>query len=412
MEYILYIILFICLLGSAFFSATETAFSSVNRIRLKNLAEEGNKKAKLAIKLSENYDQLISTILIGNNIVNILGASMATIICIKSFGNELGPTISTVAMTIIVLVFGEVTPKSIAKERAESFAMHTARILRFFIFIFAPLNFLFRQWKKFISLFIKKKVDQGITDDELISIVEEAENDGNIEKEDTELIRSAIEFREQVVGDIFTPRFNVVALEKNSPIEEIQKAFLDTGYSRLPIYENDFDNIIGILYYKDFFKQVSNNEFDISSIIKPVLFVTKNQNIKELLAEFQEQKIHFAIIVDELGIVSGIVTMEDILEELVGEIWDEHDEVTEDIEETDDGEFYVSGQTNIEKFFEFFDIEEEPSTLTVNGWIMEKLKHIPSIDTTFENEVISLRIVKMNGRRVDKIAVKKLEVEE
>ena len=290
---IMVVIVFACVIMSAYFSATETAFSTLNKIRIKTMAEDGNRRAQRVYKLTENFDALLSTILIGNNIVNILASSLSTILFIGWIkGNEsLATTLSTIVLTIVILIFGEISPKSIAKESSEKFAMFAAPIISFLMVIFTPLNFLFKQWKKLLSKLFKADEDTGITEEELISIIEEAEEDGNLEKNETELIRSAIEFNELEVGDIFTPRIDITAVKKEAEFEEIREVFKTSGYSRIPVYVDDLDNIVGILYYKDFFTKDFDN---IESIIKPVMFVTKTRNVNELMNELQEKKLHLA----------------------------------------------------------------------------------------------------------------------
>lgn len=404
--FLLITILF-CVLMSAYFSATETAFSTINKIRLKTMAEDGNKKAARALKLADDYDGLISTILIGNNIVNILASSLSTILFIGLLKNNesLATTLSTVILTIVVLVFGEISPKSIAKESPEKFAMFSAPIIRTFAIIFTPLNWIFRQWKKLLKKIFKSEEDTGITEEELISIIEEAEEDGNLEKSETELIRSAIEFNELEVGDIFTPRIDITAVKAEATYDEIREVFKNSGYSRLPVYNEDLDNIIGILYYKDFFIK----DFEsISSIIKPVMFVTKNKNVNELMNELQEKKLHLAVVTDEYGSTAGIVTLEDILEEIVGDIWDEHDDVEIDVREIGEGEYIVAGKANISKVFDEIGVDVEPEALTVNGWAMEVLSRIPAVGDEFEADGLFAKVLNMNGRRIGNIKIVKL----
>ncbi len=400
-----------CIIMSAYFSATETAFSTCNKIRLKTMAEDGNKRAAKALKLTENYDALLSTILVGNNIVNITASSISTILFISLIKNNesLATTLSTIVLTLVILIFGEISPKSISKESPEKFAMFSAPIIAFFMMIFTPLNFLFRQWKKVLSRIFKTEEDAGITEEELISIIEEAEEDGNLEKSETELIRSAIEFNELEVGDIFTPRIDITAVKIESSIEEIREVFKSSGYSRIPVYTDDLDNIIGILYYKDFFTK----EFDsIESLLKPVIFVTKNRNVNELMNEFQEKKLHLAIVTDEYGSTAGIVTLEDIIEEIVGDIWDEHDDIELDLKEIGENEYIVSGKANITKVFDEIGVDTERDALTVNGWAMEILERIPSTGDEFEADGLHAKVLKMNGRRIDNLHIVKLEPEE
>lgn len=409
---ILLVVILFCVIMSAYFSATETAFSTFNRIRLKNMAEDGNKRAAKALKLAENYDTLLSTILIGNNIVNILAASLSTVLFVSLIENEsLATTLSTVVLTLVVLIFGEISPKSIAKESPEKFAMFSTPLISLLVIIFTPLNIVFKGWKKLLSLIFKSEEDSGITEEDLITIIEEAEEDGNFEKSETELIKSAIEFNELEVGDIFTPRIDVSAVEKDLTKEEIKEVFVKTGYSRLPVYEDDLDNIIGIIYYKDFFTR-DFNEGEIEKIIKPVIFVTKTRNVNELMNELQEKKLHLAVVTDEYGSTAGIVTLEDILEEIVGDIWDEHDDVVIDVNEIGEGEYIVSGKANISKVFDEIGVDTEPEALTVNGWAMDALARIPTEGDTFEADGLSATVLKMNGKRIDNLRIIKLAPEE
>ena len=408
----LLIIVLCCIIMSAYFSATETAFSTFNRIRMKTMAEDGNKRAAKVIKLADNYDTLISTILIGNNIVNILASSLATVLFIKWLqGNEsLATTLSTIVMTVIVLIFGEVSPKNIAKESPERFSMFAAPIIGFLTYVFMPFNFLFRQWKKLLNKIFKAQEEVGITEEELITIIEEAEEDGNFDKAETELIRSAIEFNDLEVGDIFTPRIDITALEKGKSVEEIKETFVNTGFSRLPVYEGDLDNITGLLYYKDFFSKDFGENVD--SIIKPVMYVAKNQKVNDLMKELQEKKLHMAIVTDEYGSTAGIVTLEDILEEIVGDIWDEHDDVVLEVREVAENEYIVSGKANTSKVFDEIGVDAEPEALTINGWVMECLGRIPSEGDAFEADGLSAKVLKMNGRRIENLQVIKLAAEE
>ena len=396
---------------SAYFSATETAFSTVNKIRLKTMSEDGNKRAARALKLAEDYDGLLSTILIGNNIVNILASSLSTILFIGLLKNNesLATTLSTITLTIVILIFGEISPKSIAKESPERFAMFSTPIITMFMAIFRPLNWMFRQWKKLLNKIFKSEEDPGITEEELISIIEEAEEDGNLEKSETELIRSAIEFNELEVGDIFTPRIDIIAIKVEAERDEILTVFKESGYSRLPVYSEDLDNIVGILYYKDFFTKDFDN---ISSIMKPVTFVTKNKNVNELMNELQEKKLHLAVVTDEYGSCAGIVTLEDILEEIVGDIWDEHDDVEIDVKEIGEGEYIVAGKANISKVFDEIGVDATPKSLTVNGWAMDVLSRIPAIGDEFESDGLFAKVLNMNGRRIGNLKIIKLAPEE
>ena len=405
------IIIIICIVMSAYFSATETAFSSLNRIRIKNMAEKGNKKAQLVLRLSENYDSLISTILIGNNIVNIASASLATVLFVKFLGDEAGPSVSTAVTTVVVLIFGEVSPKSIAKESPETFAMFSAPLLNMLVVLLTPFNFLFRQWKKFLSMIFKSSDDGGITEEELLSIVEEAHQDGGIDEQESMLIRSAIEFTEQEAIDILTPRIDITAVPTTATKEEIAAVFAETAYSRLPLYEDTIDHIVGIIYQKDFHNYVYHTDKPISEIVRPALFVHKTKKISILLKELQQQKLHIAVVLDEFGGTIGIITLEDILEELVGEIWDEHDEVSPEIEQKSENECTILGNTNVDKLFETLDIQatdDDMQTITVNGWVMNHLGRIPAKNDSFEYQGYQFTVLEMDEKRIEKIHIIKL----
>lgn len=400
------IALIILILFSGYFSATETAFTGINRIRIKNLASDGNKKAETVLKLSEDYDRLLSTILIGNNIVNIAATAIATALFIRLCGGNVskGTTIATIVITVVVLVFGEITPKSIAKDRPEQFALFSAPLLRVFIVILYPLNFLFSLWKKFVSLFIKPSDDKGITEEELLTIVDEAENEGDMEADEAELVRNAIEFSDIEVGDILTPRVDIIAVEDNEKWEEIDRVFKDSGYSRLPVYHESIDNIIGVVNQKDYYM---TDKMSLKSITKPVENVVPTMKISQLLVKLQKKKLHMAVVVDEYGGIDGIVTLEDIIEELVGEIWDEHDEVIEEFRKVREGEYRILCSASLDDMFERFEMDNAFEDIpTVSGWVIENLKQLPKPGDRFEYENLSVTVTKCDSRHVLEIKVK------
>lgn len=398
------IIILICLVLSGYFSATETALSTFNKTKIKTLAEKGNKKAQKVLDISEKYDRMLSTILIGNNVVNILSASLATLLFVRWINETTGPSVSTLVMTVIVLIFGEITPKTLAKERPEAFSMFSVSLLNFLMVILAPLTYILKKWQDTVSKVFKAKDDEGITEEELITLVEEAEEDGNITDDESELIKSAIEFGDLEVIDIFTPRVDIFALPKEATYQEIDDAFANNAYSRLPIYDEHIDNIVGIIFYKDFY-QAEEQNFKLENIIKEPMYVLKHKLVKELLKDFQANKQHFAVVADEFGSVAGIVTMEDILEEIVGEIWDEYDEVFEEIKQVSENVYIISGKTNVDKVFEIFDITKELETVTVNGWISSELKSLPMRGTKLDVENLHIEVIKMKGKRIDSIKV-------
>jgi CBS domain containing-hemolysin-like protein len=398
---------------SAFFSATETAFTSFNSVRMKNTASNGDAKAALVLRLAENFDRVLTTLLIGNNIVNISMASIGVLIFTRSFG-DIGVTISTAVITILVLVFGEILPKTFAKESPERFAMFAAPTVRVLTVIFAPLNGFFAWGKdRITSTFNVAAEEKGITEEELLTIVEEAQIDGGINEEEGDLIRSVIEFDDLEVVDIVTPRVDVVAASESASTEEILAIFRDTGYSRLPIYRESVDNIIGVIHQKDFHNEVAYAKMPLETIIKPAIFVTESMKISTLMRQLQQHKSHIAIVTDEFGGTLGIVTMEDIIEELVGEIWDEHDEVVEEIEQVAEGKYKVMAGANLDKIFRLLDIDdEETGATTVGGWVTEQLGRVPEEGDHFIYENVSTTITKTNSRRVLEVLFKIIAVEE
>lgn len=389
---------------SGFFSATETAFSSLNRIRVKNLAASGHKRYALVLKLSEKYDTLLSAILIGNNIVNILCTSIATVFFTKYWG-DFGVTLSTIVITVVVLLFGEVSPKTVAKEKAEAFAAFSAPVIQLLMWILIPINSFFIVWKKLLAKVFHLNGTAGFTEEELITIVEEVESDGVIDQHEGELIRSAIEFNDLDAADILTPRVDVIGVEISTSMEEILRLFREHEYTRMPVYREDMDHIVGILHEKDFNQNLMSGKDTIEDIIKPPVNVSEGIKISKLLRLLQYHKSHMAVVVDEFGGTAGIVTLEDILEELVGEIWDEHDEVTEDIKKNEDGSYTISCNAGLDKLREMFHIEKDYDCATVSGWVMEELGKVPEEGDTFTYDDLNVTVTKVDFRRAVEIHV-------
>lgn len=402
------IIMAFLVLMSAYFSATETAFSSMNRTRIKTMAEKGNSKAALAYRLSEKYDKLISTILIGNNVVNIAAASLGTVMFVRHYG-DVGATISTVVVTVVVLIFGEITPKSIAKDCPERFATFSAPLINVFIWILKPLNLLFSLWKKSVSKLLKLENNSKMSQEELLMLVEEVQQEGSIDRSESELLKNAIEFTERDAEQILTHRVDLAAVPITATKEEIADMFRQTKFSRLLVYEGNIDKIVGVLHQKDFYTGRGITEKKLTSIITPAIFVMQNENINELLKKLQKEKSHIAVVLDEYGGTYGIVTMEDILEELVGEIWDEHDEVSEFFKKTGENTYRVDASVDFEDFCEFFGISDETEMVSLSGWLSEQLGKIPERGDYFEYGNLSVRILAVEGHRVEQISVKELE---
>ena len=401
----LWVTLVILVAFSAFFSASETAFSSLNQIRLKSRADDGDRTAARVLAMSEQYDKLLSTILIGNNIVNIAAASIGTIIFTKMLGAERGATVSTMVLTIVVLIFGEVTPKSLAKEMPETIATAVAPVLSLLMLVLTPLTWLFSQWKRLLSHFVHSSESDTITEGELMTMVSEAESDGELTDRESELIRSAIEFDDVEVEEILTPRVDVVAVEDDISLEELAQTFAESGYSRLPVYHGTIDNIIGVVHEKDFYIARLKKATKIDDLVAPTLYTTGSTQISQLLRTLREQHHHMAVVVDEYGGTEGIITLEDILEELVGEIWDEHDEVTEDFRKQSDGSWLVSGSASVDDLFETLDLpeDEDIDSNTVNGLVQEKTCHLPKVGDHFSLGEYDGVVTRTARRRVTEV---------
>lgn len=406
----IYVIILIALLIlSGFFSATETSFTSLNRARLKVLADDGNKSAKKALKYTENYDKLLYTILIGNNIVNLTLATISTLLfseIIKSSAS-LAATLSTIISTIMVLIFGEITPKTLAKESPEKVAMFVCPIVDFCTVILYPLNLIFTGWKALMKKVFKFKGGDVITEEELLTYIEEAKEDGTLDNNEKELLSSAIEFNDAEVGDILVPRVNIIAVEENTPMDEIREVFSEHGFSRIPVYRNSIDSIIGMIHEKDFYAAFMNKAENVKGIITSMALATEHMKISVLLRSMQKQKVHMATVVDEYGGTLGIVTLEDILEELVGEIWDEHDEVVNYFTKLDENTYLVDGNAELAEFCELFSQEEdeESDSNTVSGWIIEKCGDIPPIGFSFDYNNLTISVTKRNLKKVLEIKV-------
>ena len=411
---VLLLILLIAL--SAYFSASETAFASYNKMRMKSEAEDKKAiKARRVLSLSENYEKLISTILIGNNIVNIVATSVATLLFTHLISNEaVAATVSTVVMTLAVLTFGEITPKTVAKRTADSFTKKVADSLTVLTIVFTPLTFIFNLWQKFVLKFFKDDGEAAVTEDEIITVVEEAAEDGEIDEQESELIKNVIKFSDLDVNDILTPRVDVAAVDINWDKEKIAKVFAETEFSRLPVYDESIDNISGILYQKDFY---NHSQLPVTELVKPVKFIFSSMKISRLLKLFQESKCHMVVVNDEYGGTEGIVTLEDVIESLVGEIYDEHDEVVEDIVKLSETNYKVLGSTSIDKFLETFELEleeedDDSDITTVSGFAAHNLEKIPDEGDVFEHRNLKITITKTDSNRVVEAMVEVMPIPE
>ena len=394
----------VCLMLSAYFSATETAFSSANTTRLRTLAEKGSKNAALALKLLEQYDRLLSTILIGNNIVNIATASIGTVLFVKHYGDA-GATISTVVVTVVVLIFGEISPKSIAKDCAEKCAMLSAPILQVLIWVLMPLNLLFSLWKKLLAKVFRLNGDSKMSQEELLMLVDEVQQDGSIDRDEGELLKNAIGFSEQEAQDILIHRVDLAALPVTASKEEIAALFTQTKYSRLLIYEDSIDHILGTVHQKDFYVGCGVTDKPLRDIIAPPVFALENEPIRLLLKKLQQAKTHVAVVVDEYGGTCGIVTMEDILEELVGEIWDEHDEEEVFLRKLGPDTYTVDAAMDLEDFAAYFHVKTGSEMVSVSGWVMEQFGRVPEVGDSFTCGDLQVEVMRVENHRIEEIRV-------
>lgn len=407
------IVLIVILIAlSAFFSASETAISSVNRIRLKSMAENGSKGAERALKILKKYDKALTTILIGNNIVNIATSSVATILCIQLVGEKYGSLVATIAVTVIVLIFGEVMPKGIAKDHAEGVCIGVSAVITFLMVIFTPFSSFFILLKGAMGKLFHKKDSVSVTEEELMAIIDEIEDEGVLEQQESELVRSALQFDEITADEIITPRVRIVAVEVSDTAGKVREKFLSEQYSRMPVYEKNLDNIVGIINEKDFIREYENrgDELSVRELIQDTIYVPSMQKISEVLRLMQKRKCHMSVVLDQHGGTLGIVTMEDLLEELVGEIWDESDEVKSPVTTRSEREFDVYGEVSINslrRFFEARDIELhiESEANTVAGWALELFGSIPNSGDKTETEELVLTVLETRDLRVVKVKI-------
>lgn len=397
----------VLLLLSAFFSSTETAFSSVSKIRLKNLADNGNKKAKTALYVAERYSKALTTILVGNNIVNIANSALATVFFVNIFGEAQGTVISTVVITIVVLIFGEVLPKNIAIDNAEKICITFAPVLKFLMVLLTPLSIILMGINKLYKKLARNSNHQepSLTEDELKYIIESIEEEGVLEQQESELVQSALEFDEKTAEEILTPRVDMVAIDIDDPVEEITELVLKERYSRIPVYRDNIDKIIGVLHTRDYLEALINNNEkpNIEAMLQPAHFIYKTKKLSALLADFKYNKIHLAVVTDDYGGILGIVTMEDLLEQIVGEIWDEDEEVEKMSLKISDNKYEVSGDMPISDMLELFDkptkyIETESNS--VGGWALEQLANIPEPGEQFTYKELEITIREVLDQRI------------
>lgn len=395
------IVMALLVLLSAYFSATETAFSTVNKTKLKTLAEKRNRRAMITLSLLDRYDKLLSTILVGNNIVNIALASMGTILFVDMLKmQDTGATVSTAVITVVVLIFGEITPKSIAKDMPERFSMLSAPLLQVIVWVFTPFVFFFSIWKKLVSKIFRTKDDSKMSQEELLMLVEEVQQEGSIDNNEGNLLRNAIEFTELKAEDILTHRVDLAAIPLDADKADVAEKFAKTQFSRLLVYEETIDKIVGVIHQKDFYTSSGITQLPIDALMAPAVFIHQSEKISQLLKTLQKNKTHIAVVLDEYGGTLGIVTMEDILEELVGEIWDEHDEVQENFRDLGDGKYRVDCSVNLDDFSEFFAVSIESDAVSLGGLVMELHEELPEVGAVVVAEGLEITVAEMDSHRV------------
>lgn len=414
-DIIMGIVIAILVLLSAFFSATETAFSFVNKIRIQHSVDNGNKKAKNALYVIENFDNALTTILICNNIVNLSCSSIATVLCLNLFG-DMGSAIATGATTLLVLTFGEVIPKCLAKEHCDAFTLKTAGILRVLMFILKPFVFVFLKLKSLALKIAGGSEDSpSVTENELKYIVESIEEEGVLEESESEMVRSALDFDEKTAEEILTPRVDVTFININDSQEKIKDIIIENRYSRIPVYEETVDHIVGILHTRDYLESLADGKApDLRDIMQTPYFVFRTQQLSKILNAFKRTKIHLAIVTDEYGGTLGIVTMEDLLEEIVGEIWDEDEEIEHNYYKIGKGEFLVNGDIELDDLLALFDMDEdaiESDSVTVGGFILEHAGTIPHKRQSIEADGFRFTVMEVKDQRIIRVVVKKLDTE-
>ncbi len=408
-----FILILILIMMSAFFSAAETAFSSVNRIRLKSMSENGSRGAERALKILKKYDKALTTILIGNNVVNIATSSIATMLAVSLLGEHYGSLAATIITTVVVLIFGEILPKSIAKDFAEPICIAISAVLSFMMIIFTPFSAFFIMLKKGISKLIHKKSSVSVTEEELMAIIDEIEDEGVLEQQESNLVRSALQFDEITVDEIITPRVSITAVEVTDGAEEVREKFLSEEYSRMPVYEKTLDNIVGIITEKDFFREYEKRGTDLTvrELMQETLYIPHLLKISEVLKMMQKQKCHMSVVLDQHGGTLGIVTMEDLLEELVGEIWDESDEVKSPVTAVSDTEFEVYGDVSLNSLRRYLsnrdiNVDIESEAHTVAGWVLELFGNIPKNGDVTETEDFVVTVLEAANLRVNRVRFK------
>lgn len=402
---------------SAFFSASETAFSSVNLIRLRQYAEDGRSGAKKALNVAERFDEVLLAILIGNNIVNLASASLATIVATEVLHlGASGAPIATAVMTILIIIFGEILPKSYAKENSESLTLAIGTIYYYMIIIMKPLIKIFMVLKEFVAKLYRKKDDEpSVTEDELNVIIDTMEEEGVLQQDEVEMLQSVLDLSETFVKDIMTPRVDVIAVDVHDSTEHIKNVFLEEKYSRIPVYDESRDNIVGILYERDLFSAIiergSTEDIVIADIMRDPMYVSYTMRVSDLLTRLQLEKQHLAIVADEYGGTAGLVTMEDVLEEVVGEIYDEHDEEEQFFTKKSDTLYEVKADIELDELFDIMDIDLDipEDAYSLGSWMYSKIEDIPDIGDMYQYHNLVFTIIEVEDRRIKRVKIEVMD---
>lgn len=411
--------LLLCVIGSNYFSSSEMAYSSCNRMRLESARDGGSKKAAIAVKIINRFDDTLSAILIGNNLVNIAASSIGSVLVILVAGDDRYAWVSTVVITVLIVIFGETMPKIIAKNSANRIALSHARFIRALTIVLMPLIWVVVGLVRLLTAGLKGEEtssDEDAAAMELSSIIETAEDEDVLDEDRSELVQAAIEFSDVMAYEVMTARVDVVALDIDDDWNELLATIESAPYSRIPVYEDSIDNVIGVLYLNHFLKALTDEKSpDIRSMLMPPCYVYKTMKMPAVLSELRRAKQHLAVVTDEYGGTLGVLSMEDVLEQLVGEIWDDTDEVEEEIVERPDGQYELDGDMVISDFLELVGIKEkdfEADSETVGGWTIEMFGAFPKVGDSFRYEDMSVTVLEMDGLRVEKVLVKKLPPEE
>ncbi len=404
---------------SAFFSASETAFSSVNLIRLRQYVDDGRPGAKKALNVAERFDEVLLAILIGNNIVNLASASLATIVATEVLNlGASGAPIATAVMTVLIIIFGEILPKSYAKENSESLALSIGTIYYYMIKVMKPLIFIFMVLKDFVAkLYSKKEDEPSVTEDELNVIIDTMEEEGVLQQDEVEMLQSVLDLSETFVKDIMTPRVDVVAVDVHDSTENVKNVFFEEKYSRIPVYDESRDNIVGILYERDLFSAIiengSTDDLLIADVMRDPMYVSYTMRVSDLLTRLQLEKQHLAIVADEYGGTAGLVTMEDVLEEVVGEIYDEHDEEEQLVVKKSDTLYEVKAEIELDELFDIMDIDLDipEDAYSLGSWMYSKIEDIPEIGDMYQYHNLIFTIIEVEDRRIIRVKIEVVEPE-